>query len=150
MQGCRLARWGCRLTHLEEGEGHAAADDDLVDLVAHVLDEQDLVGDLGAAEDGQHRLGGRVEHLGEGLELLGHEEAAGLGGVALTHHGGVCAVRGAESVVDVDVAQLGERGAEDVGLRLVGLDLVKVRVRVRLRVRVRVGLRLRLGCPGQG
>jgi hypothetical protein len=46
----------------------------------------------------------------------------------------VRAVRGAEGVVDVDVAQLGERGAEDVGLRLVGLDLLKVRLRLRLRV----------------
>ena len=40
---------------LEEGEGHAAPDDHLVDLVQHVLDELDLVLDLGAAQDRQER-----------------------------------------------------------------------------------------------
>ena len=66
---------GGSCSDLEEGEGHAASDDHLVHLVEHVLDEQDLVGDLRAAEDGEHGLRGGVEHLGEGVELFGDEEA---------------------------------------------------------------------------
>lgn len=40
---------------LQESEGHAAADDHLVDLVQHVLDQLDLVLNLGAAQDRQER-----------------------------------------------------------------------------------------------
>ena len=39
----------------EEGVGHAAADDQGVDLGDQVVDDADLVGDLGAAEDGDER-----------------------------------------------------------------------------------------------
>ena len=47
------------LQGLLEGEGHAAANDELVHLVNHVLDQLDLICDLGPAEDGQERaLGG--------------------------------------------------------------------------------------------
>ena len=42
---------------LQEGVRHAAADDERVDLVQQVLDDADLVADLGAAEDGDERLG---------------------------------------------------------------------------------------------
>jgi len=48
---------------LEEGIGHAAADDEGVDLVEQVLDHRDLVADLGAAEHGDERVVG----IGEGL-----------------------------------------------------------------------------------
>jgi hypothetical protein len=43
------------LEFLLEGEGHAAADDELVGFLEEVVDEGDLVRDLGAAEDGQQR-----------------------------------------------------------------------------------------------
>ena len=40
---------------LQERVGHGAADQERVDLVDQVLDHLDLVGDLGAAEDGDER-----------------------------------------------------------------------------------------------
>lgn len=39
----------------EEGEGHAASDDHLVDLVQHVLNQLNLVLHLSTAQDGQER-----------------------------------------------------------------------------------------------
>lgn len=132
---------------LLEGESHAAADDQGVDLVEKVVDQLDLVGDLGATENGEEGALGRLEDLGEVLELLLHEETGGLLGEVDTDHGGVGAVGGAESIVwmrgvvvscchfsgirvnlggltDVDITELGEALAELVNLGLVGLDLV--------------------------
>ena len=53
---------------LHEGVGHAADAHDTVGLVDEVLDDEDLVGDLGAADDGGERPLplGRVEHLPSG------------------------------------------------------------------------------------
>ena len=62
------------LVDLEEGVGHAAADDHLVHLVDEVLDELDLVGDLGPAEDGEEGVLGRREDLLEVVQLLLHQE----------------------------------------------------------------------------
>lgn len=84
---------------LLEGEGHAAADDERVDLVEKVVDELDLVGDLCAAEDGEEGPGGGFEGFGEVIEFLLHEEAGGFLGKIDADHGGVGAVGGAESVV---------------------------------------------------
>ena len=54
------------LGNLEERVRHPAADDHLVDLCDEVLEQQDLVGDLGAAEDGEDGLGGRIQDLRAG------------------------------------------------------------------------------------
>src|SRR5690348_11946124 len=35
---------------LLEGEGHASANDDLIDAVDHVVDQLNLIGDLGSAQ----------------------------------------------------------------------------------------------------
>ena len=44
---------GCRqAARLEEGEGHAATDDDLVGLVEEHVDGSELGGDLRASDDG--------------------------------------------------------------------------------------------------
>ena len=62
---------------VEEGVGHAAADQQRVGLVEQVVDDVDLAGDLGAADDGDEgpvRLG---EHLAEEVELLLHQQAGG-------------------------------------------------------------------------
>ena len=60
---------------LEERVGHGAADDDAVDLGDQVLDDADLVGDLGAAEDGHERPLRVLEGVAEELELLLDQEA---------------------------------------------------------------------------
>ena len=64
----------------------SSSDDDLINLGAHVLDQEDLVRHLGAAEDREHGLLGRGEHLAEVVELLGHKEAGALDVVVLADH----------------------------------------------------------------
>ncbi len=41
---------------LQKGVGHAAADDNGVDLFEQVVDDLDLIGDLGATDDGDEGL----------------------------------------------------------------------------------------------
>ena len=75
------------------------------DLVQQTLDEQDLVAHFRTAQDGQPRLGRRVEHLAEGLELARHEEAGGPHLEALAQHRRVRAVRRPKRVVDIHVCE---------------------------------------------
>src|SRR5262249_16320898 len=98
---------------LEEGVAHAAGDEDRVDLLEEVVDDLELVGDLGAAEDRDERLLGLDEDAAEGGELL-LDEAAGGGGQEARDaaDAGVVAVAGAEGVLDEDVAELRELAGE--------------------------------------
>jgi hypothetical protein len=66
-------------------------------LVKHALDELDLVGDLGATEDGKERPVGVLEDLGKVLEFLLHEETGGTLGQLDADHGRVGAVGGTEA-----------------------------------------------------
>ena len=94
---------------LLEGVGHAAADDQGVDLVQQVVDDADLVGDLGAAQDRDKGTGGILQRLAHDVELLADQEAGDRGqvvGNALG--GGVRAVRGAKGVVDIDLRKGGQ------------------------------------------
>ena len=105
---------------VEEGVGHAAADQQRVGLVQQVVDDVDLAGDLGAADDGDEGPVGFGEDLAEEVEFLLHQQAGGglRDEVGDALGGGVGAVRAAEGVVDVDVAQRGELLGEG---RIVGL-----------------------------
>ena len=87
------------LEGLLEGEGHTTANDEAVDLAEKVVNELDLVRDLGTTEDGKERTLGLLESLGEVIELLLDEEAGSLLGEVDTNHGAVSAVSGTESVV---------------------------------------------------
>lgn len=139
------------LESLLEGEGHATANDEGVDLVQQVVDELDLVRDLGATEDGEEGALGVLEGLGEVLELLLHEETGGLLGQIDTDHRGVGAVSGAKGVVwsyesaserrrdfsmaikskghtDEDITEGSEALAELLNLGLVSLGLVALLV----------------------
>ena len=93
-----------------EGVGHAADDDERVDLVEQVVDDVDLAGDLRAADDGDEGLLGRFERLAEIGDFLFHQQAGdgGLEEVRDAFGGGMGAMRGAEGVVDVDLGQRGE------------------------------------------
>ena len=108
---------GVLALRVEEGVGHAAADDDGVGFVEEVVDDLDLVGDLGAADDGDEGLEGVGDGFAEVLELLIHEEAGGglRDEVGDALGGGVGAVGAAEGVVDVEVAEAGEL-AREVGV----------------------------------
>mmetsp|Transcript_24287 Transcript_24287/g.76657 ORF Transcript_24287/g.76657 Transcript_24287/m.76657 type:complete len:426 (-) Transcript_24287:71-1348(-) len=108
---------------LQEGVGHAAANDHLVDLVQHVHDELDLVADLGAAQDGENGLCGAVQDLGEGVKLLGHKAAGALDVEALPNHAAVRTVGGTKGIVAVDIRELADGGAELSDLLLVRLQL---------------------------
>lgn len=113
---------------LFEGKGHTTSDDEGVDLVKHVLDELDLIGDLCTTEDSEEGAFGRFESLGEVLELLLHEETSSALRKLDTDHAGVSTVSSTESVIDVDVAEGGQTLAEFLDLGLVGLDLVALLV----------------------
>jgi hypothetical protein len=93
-----------------EGVSHAADDDQRVDLVEQVVDDVDLAGDLGAADDGDEGLLGSFEGFAEIGDFLFHQQAGdgGLEEVGDAFGGGVGAMRGAEGVVDVDLGQRGE------------------------------------------
>ena len=105
---------------LQEGEHHAAADQDAVGLAEQVVDDAELVGDLGAAE---HDGVGAFDVLGELLQHLdlGGDEAAGGVRQPLRHvvHRRVLAVHGAEAVADVQVGERGEPVGERAALGVV-------------------------------
>jgi hypothetical protein len=105
---------------VEEGVGHAAADDDGVSLVEKIVDDLNLVGDLGSADDGDEGLVGFGEGFAEVSEFFLHQQAGGgdFDEVGDAFGGGVGAVGAAEGVVDVDVAERGESFREG---RVVGL-----------------------------
>src|SRR6202008_4269127 len=50
---------------LEEGKNHASADDQRIDLGQQVLNDADLVADLGSAQDPDKRLFGIFQRLAE-------------------------------------------------------------------------------------
>ena len=60
---------------LQEGVGHAAADDQLVDLADQVAQQVELGRDLGAADHGADRPLGIAQRLVERLELGLHQPA---------------------------------------------------------------------------
>ncbi len=105
----------------QERVGHPATEDQHVDLGQQVVDDPDLVGHLGAAEDGRERVLGVLDQLRQRGELALHEQAR----VRRQQLGdpdgrGVGAVRRPERVVDVDVGVGRELRGE---LRVVGLFL---------------------------
>ena len=58
-----------------EGVGHAAAEDELVDLAEQVLDDTNLGAHLGAAHDGHEGALDVVQDVVDSLHFLLHEEA---------------------------------------------------------------------------
>ena len=101
-------RFADRFAHrLEEGVRHRAADEQSVDARDQVFDDLDLVRDLGAAENGDERPLGIADRGAEVAQLLLHEQP----GTRFRHQtddrldGCVCAMRRAERVVDINVAQ---------------------------------------------
>ena len=78
-----------------EGVGHAADDDEGVDLVEQVVDDVDFAGDFGAADDGDEGLLGRFERLAEVGDFLFHQQAGdgGLEEVRDAFSGGMGAMR---------------------------------------------------------
>ncbi len=93
----------------QEGEAHAAANDQAVDPAEEVVEHGQLVGDLAAPEHGRERPLGVLQQPRQHLDLVG-QQVAGVGGQPLGHpdHRGVGPVGGPEGVVHVDLGQGGE------------------------------------------
>lgn len=111
---------------LLEGESHTATDDEGVDLIEKVVNELNLVRDLGATKDGKEGSLGVLKSLGEELELLGDKEASGSLGEIDTDHRRVGSVSGSKGVVDIDVGERRKRLSELLDLLGVSLDLLAV------------------------
>ena len=111
----------------QEGEGHAAADDEGVDLGGQHLEHLDLVGHLGSAHHGHEGTGRLLQQAAQHLDLLG-EAQAGRAGQELgrADDGGVAAVGHPEGLVDVGIEALDE-GCHEGGV--VGL-LARVEAQV--------------------
>ena len=118
-RGVELVVFDERLTdreaaRLEERIGHRAADDQAVDLLQEVLDDLDLVGDLGAAENGDERPLRRFEGVPKIAKFLFHQQpGCGLADEMRDPFDRcVRSMRRAKRVVDIDVGHSGERFRE--------------------------------------
>ena len=106
----------------QEGVAQTAAHHEVIDLGDEVLEDVDLRGDLRTADDGREGALLTVEGLFEVHHLVVKQVAGeGLAREATGHggRGGVLAVRGAEGVVHIDIAQACQRlGEIDIALLL--------------------------------
>src|SRR5271157_3468158 len=95
---------------LEEGVGHAAADDEDVDFTEQVLDDSDFVANFGAAEDGDEGALGILQDATQISQLFFHEQTGRgfLHELRDAYRGSVGTMGGAEGVVDVEVGERGE------------------------------------------
>ena len=115
-RGFQMVRLIKRLAHLDalrrqEGVGHGAADHQGLHPADQVFQQVNLCGDLGAADDRHHRAFGMGQRLFQMGQLGLHGAAGGIGQQPRHAFGaGMGTVRGAEGVVDEDVAQLRQGG----------------------------------------
>ena len=95
---------------LEKGVSHAAADDEDVDFAEQILNDSDFIADFGAAEYGNERVLGILQHAAQIFQLFFHEQTGGgfLHEAGDADRGSVGAMSGAERVVHVEVGKLGE------------------------------------------
>ena len=108
-----------RLAVLSQGEriGHRATDQDIVADAQQVLDDLDLVADLGTTQDGDEGSCGVADRVAQVLNLFGNQKAHHLGfvphGQGYSDHRRFFAVAGSERIVAVDVCERGQ----SVGVR---------------------------------
>ena len=129
----------------KEREAHAAADDERLALVDERVDDLDLIGDLRAAEDGDEGTLRVLEHARERGHLALHEVAR----VRRKQRRdascrGMRAMRRAERVVDVGVAELGELLAKRRVVLLLALVEAQVLEQKHIPLAKRRRLRLRV------
>ena len=101
---------------LDEREAHAAADNQVIDLVEQVFDDGEFRAHLRAADDGRERMLCVFEHVVNGLNFLLHEQAehflVGIEIVGDDSRGSVFAMSRSEGVVHIDVGIRGQRFRE--------------------------------------
>ena len=112
----------------QEREGHATADDERVDAREKILDEGNLVPNLGAAEHGHQWPVGRFEDARQGRELALHEQPGRrrLQMASDGFDGGVGAMGGRKGVVHVAIGEAGQRARECIVVSLLLLVEAKV------------------------
>ena len=111
----------------EEGVGHAATDDQGISGVDEVIENADLGGNLGTADDGDEGALGLGEDAGQRVDLLLEQEAGdGRQVSGGAHDGTLGAVCGAEGIENEDVT-IGSELLGDLGIVLL-LTLVKTDV----------------------
>ena len=85
---------------------HAAADDDGIDLVDHILNDANLVRHLRAADNGDERTLRCLERLADVVDLLLHEETRYRLKICRDADvRGVCAVRHTERIIHRNVRE---------------------------------------------
>ena len=111
----------------EEGVGHPATDDQMIDLADKVAQHVDLARHFRAADNRRNRMRGIAERGVKCLEL-GLHRATGIGGQPVGNALGraVRAVRRRKGIVDIDVADFGKR----IGERGVVLFLTRMKARI--------------------
>ena len=97
---------------LKEGVSHPSTDDDIGGAFEKIFDDKDLIGDLGAADDGDKGFLRLVQDFFGAEYLAFHQQAEHplVLGEELSDDGGGCvgAVGGAKGVVDIDVAEFSQ------------------------------------------
>src|SRR5689334_5018648 len=113
---------------LQECKSHTSADDDLVDTLAEVLNDTDLSGYFGAAENGDERPDGNFHRAFEVFDFFLEQEA---GGRSRNEFRDADCRRmgpmgGPERVIDIDVAERGERFAKRLVVLLFAIVEAKI------------------------
>ena len=111
---------------LAEGVCHAAANDDIIGLVEEIADERDFVSNLGTAENGKQRTLRVLDDGSKGAEFLFNQKSCDLVGKIHPGDAGVCAVGGAESIVDINITQFAQAGPEGGHICRIGFDAVSL------------------------
>ncbi len=92
----------------QERIGHAAADDQEIDLFGQIAEQLELGRDLGAADHRRQRAGRIFQGLGQGFQFRLHGAAAKSRHFMRQAFGrGMGAMGGGKGVVDIDVAEFG-------------------------------------------
>jgi len=116
------------LNDLLEGESHTASNDHGIDLVQQVLDQLNLVRDLGTSQNSQEWLLGLLKNLGKELKLLLHQETGSTDREINANNGRVGTVGSTKGIVDVDITELGERLSELLDICFAGLGHIALLV----------------------
>lgn len=116
------------IQHLLERKRHSTTNNQTVHLIQHILNQLNLIANLRTSQDRQERPLRALQRRGEVLQLLLDQESRSLLRQIHAHHRRVCAVCGAEGVVDVHIPQRCEALAEFLHVALVCFDFVAVLV----------------------
>ena len=97
-------------------------------LVQHIINKLNLIRNLCAAKNSQEWSLGVFKDLRKELEFLLHQETSRTLLQLHADHTRVCTVSGSKRVVDIHIAESGERLAERLDGGRIGLDLVSLLV----------------------